>query len=99
MIMKKEGDKSKGICYECGKKVEATYKIRDVKFKDVEGSVKDILVLVCDECDKTIATPAQSTPAIKATLDKMNKEAASMEIFDLNTKEGRGRFLKSYGIK
>lgn len=99
MIIRKEGDKSKGICYECGKVVEATYKIRDMKFKDTKGIVKDILVLVCDVCNKTIATPAQSTPAIKATLDRMNKEAASMEIFDLNTKEGRERFLKSYKIK
>ena len=96
--MKKEGDKRQVICHNCGRS-EATYLLRNVDFNDKSGTVENILSAVCDKCNEVISIPAQSTPAIKATLDRMNKEAASMEIFDLNTKEGRERFLKSYGIK
>lgn len=96
--MKKEGDKRHVICHNCGKS-EATYLLRNVDFSDKSGTVENILSAVCDKCNEVVSIPAQSTTAIKATLDRMNKEAASMEIFDLNTKEGVERFLKFYGIK
>lgn len=78
MIIKKEGDKRKGLCYFCEKKVDATYKIRDIKFNDMEGIVKDILVLVCNDCNKIIATPFQSTAAIREVIDKINNEKTSI---------------------
>lgn len=73
MLIRKENDKSKAICYSCEKVVKGTYKVRDVdfNFNDQSSTVKDILVLVCDNCNKTVATPAQSTPKIKEAYDKI----------------------------
>ncbi|ATQ75544.1 hypothetical protein CR152_14205 [Massilia violaceinigra] len=64
------GDKSKAICYDCNELVHTTYKRRDVPFSDGVGVAKDILAGVCDICDRVVSTPAQSTPAIKASRDK-----------------------------
>lgn len=60
-----EGDKSRAICSHCGKLVGTTFVRRDVPFSDGRGVAKDILVAVCDICDEVVATPAQSTPAIR----------------------------------
>lgn len=64
------GDKSKAICYDCNELVTTTYKRRDVPFSDGLGVAKDILAGVCDLCDRVVSTPAQSTPAIKASREK-----------------------------
>ncbi|MFB9244528.1 hypothetical protein IV454_01305 [Massilia antarctica] len=64
------GDKSKAICYNCQELVSTTYRRRDVPFSDGVGLAKDILAGVCDLCDRVVSTPAQSTPAIKASRDK-----------------------------
>ena len=66
--MFKENDKSKAICNVCEKVVSTTLKIRDVKTSDTKKVIKDILVSVCDECEATVAIPAQSTPEIKKQL-------------------------------
>jgi len=68
-MIKEVGQKSKAICNHCERIVSGTYVIRDMNFSDMPGVVKDILVLVCDECASIIATPPQSTPAIKAVLN------------------------------
>lgn len=68
-MIKKVGQKGKAICYKCEHIVCGTYAIRDMKFSDRSDVVKNILVLVCDECNSVIATPPQSTPAIKAARD------------------------------
>lgn len=68
-MIKQVGQKSKAICNHCKRVVSGTYAIRDMKFIDRPGVVKDILVLVCDECNNIVATPPQSTPAIKAAID------------------------------
>ncbi len=60
-----EGDKSQAICPHCRKRVGTTFARRTVPFSDGRGTVKDLLVAVCDECDSVVATPAQSTPAIQ----------------------------------
>lgn len=70
MKLLKVGDKSKAICYDCGELVHTTYKRRDVAFSDGNGVAKDILAGVCDQCDRVVSTPAQSTPAIKACREK-----------------------------
>lgn len=64
------GDKGKAICYHCNALVQTTYKRRDVPFSDGIGMAKNILAGVCDQCDRVATTPAQSTPAIKASRDK-----------------------------
>jgi len=70
MKMFHDGDKSKAICAQCQKVVSTTFVYRNVPFNDGVGLVKDILVAVCDACDVIVATPPQSTPAIKAAREK-----------------------------
>lgn len=66
------GDKSKAICHHCGTLVTTTLRLCDVPFSNVSSVVKDILAGVCDQCDRVVSTPAQSTPAIKAAREKSN---------------------------
>jgi len=61
----REGDKSKAICSHCGELVGTTFVRRDVPFSGGKGLAKDILLAVCDACQEVVATPAQSTPAIR----------------------------------
>ncbi len=60
----KEGSKVKAFCNDCGDIVYTTMQYRDVPFDDRSAIVKDILVGVCDGCNRVISIPAQSTPAI-----------------------------------
>jgi len=68
----KEGEKGKAICNSCGL-TDITYLLRDVDFNDNSGTVKDILVGVCDKCHAIISIPAQSTAKIKKEYDKTRK--------------------------
>ncbi|WP_156546054.1 hypothetical protein [Cupriavidus sp. D384] len=61
-----EGDKSRAICSRCGNLVSTTFVRRDLQFSDRKGSANNILVAVCDNCGGVVATPAQSTPSIRA---------------------------------
>ena len=67
-----EGDKSKAVCDHCAALVGTTFMRRDVPFSDGSGTVKNVLVGVCDACGRTVSIPAQSTPAIS----KARKEVA-----------------------
>lgn len=110
MKLFRAGEKSQGICYHCRGIVDATFHYRDVPFSDGNGVVKDILALVCDTCDEVIATPAQSTPAIKAARETAVKSvevslpASFIEVLDLAafridpdaTTEFRKRLLAYY---
>jgi hypothetical protein len=69
MKIHEAGDASKAICESCKALVPTTFRYRDVAFDDGKGSVKDILVAVCDHCDTVVSIPAQSTPAIKRARD------------------------------
>ena len=73
MKILKEGDKGQGICHHCQKRVNKTYLIRDVPFEDGAGVVNGVLAGVCDECDRVISTPAQSTPRIREALEKKER--------------------------
>ena len=70
--MVKEGDTKKGICGDCEARVTIEYKIRDVKFVNVDV-YKDILVGVCPQCDEVCSLPAQSIPAVKAARERNAK--------------------------
>jgi hypothetical protein len=69
----KVGDTQKAMCEECKSIQNATFLLRDVPFSDGIGTVKNVLVGVCNTCDKVILTPQQSAPAIKRQLDKRRK--------------------------
>lgn len=66
----KDGDKSKAICEDCSKLVTTTFGYRDVPFSDGVGMAQNILVACCDECERVVAIPAQSTPQIRAAREK-----------------------------
>ncbi|MBB1250383.1 hypothetical protein [Rhizobium sp. G21] len=83
------GEKSKALCPHCQELTGATYAYRDVPFDDGVGRAKNILALVCDQCGDIVATPAQSTPAIKAAREtatrpiEVNIPAPFIEALDL----------------
>ena len=89
MKLIKAGEKGKAICEACAKVVGTTYVYRDIPFSNGSGLVNNVLAGVCDECDRVIVTPAQSTPAIKVAREVANKPvevslpAYYVEILDL----------------
>lgn len=66
------GDKSQAICDHCADLVPTTFAYRSVPFDDGSGTVDNILVAVCDQCDTVLAIPPQSTPAIRRARDAAN---------------------------
>ena len=72
MKIVKEGDSTKVICADCGL-TDATYALRDVDFSDHSGTVKSILVAVCDQCNQMASIPSQSTARIKAAYQNVKK--------------------------
>jgi|3_EtaG_2_1085321.scaffolds.fasta_scaffold02230_4 hypothetical protein len=82
------GDTGQAICEKDGL-TSMTFAYRDVPFENGTGYVRDILVGVCDKCGAVIATPPQSTPAIRAKRDKAsvpvetNLPAIYIEALDL----------------
>lgn len=59
------GDTSRAICSDCECVVATTFRIRDVALSDTKELVKDILVAVCNRCDRVVGLPAQSTLMVK----------------------------------
>jgi len=60
----KEGDTQTAICNHCGQ-IKGHYALRNLISIETDIMIKNILALVCNNCGATVATPAQSTPAIK----------------------------------
>lgn len=76
MQLFQENDKSKAICEHCKKIVLTTFKRRAMSFSDGKGLAQNILVSICDSCDRVVGIPAQSTPAIR---EARKKETRSLE--------------------
>ena len=89
MIVYKAGETGNAICDHCKSLVTTTFTYRDVPFDDGTGLVKDLLCAVCDQCDRVVAVPPQSTPAIQRMRDAANVplevmlSAPDMELLDL----------------
>ena len=64
----KVGDISKGMCSTCKKLVSTTFQIKNVPFSDGYGLVKNVLVAICDNCEKVVSFPPEATPVIKQAL-------------------------------
>lgn len=62
------GDRSQAICADCGL-VSTTFKYREV-ILDEYRLIKNVLVAVCDGCDKTVAIPNQSVSRISTIINK-----------------------------
>lgn len=73
----KVGDTQKVMCESCQSPETATFGLRDVPFSDGHGLVKNVLVGVCDKCDRVAVIPQQSVPAIKKQLDARKKPIES----------------------
>src|SRR4051794_26125380 len=68
VLLYKVGDKSKALCWKCEKLRDTTFKTRTVPFSSGHGLVDNVLVSVCNVCDKTVAVPQQSIPRIKESI-------------------------------
>ena len=69
----KVGDSQKAICEHCSSLQNVTFRLRDVPLSDGSGTVKQVLVGVCDECDQVCLLPHQSTPAVQRHLEAHRK--------------------------
>lgn len=103
MRIYKVGDSQKAICEHCGSLENATFKLRDVPFSDGSGTVKNVLVGVCNRCDQVCVLPHQSTPAVRKQLECQRKPVESrlpahmLDILDLAAQEvgGTSDFIPS----
>lgn len=68
MKLYKVGATSKAICSHCEQLRPITFAERDVPLSSRKGVVKDVLVGVCDVCDKVASIPQQSVPRIKESI-------------------------------
>ena len=69
MKIRKEGDKSSGICEDCDKIVTVTFKYGTFETDDGRKA-ENVLLGYCDECGRLMLLPAQS----EADVDKKLKE-------------------------
>lgn len=68
MKMIEVGDKSKAICSRCSQMRAITFSERDVPPSSGKGTVRGVIVGVCDVCDDVVSIPHQSVPRIKEGL-------------------------------
>lgn len=73
MKLYKVGDTSRAVCSNCKGVRSTTFVEREVSFSSGRGTVKDLLVAVCDGCDQVASIPQQSTPRIKDALEKVRR--------------------------
>ncbi len=72
MKILKVGDNQKAACSYCESFQSITFSLRDVPFSNNSGTVKDVLVGVCDACSSVAVLPHQSTPMIKHRLEALH---------------------------
>lgn len=65
MRIVRDGERGKGMCPECRKRVAIRYAYRSVRLERSEVEVSNVLVGVCETCAETVSIPAQSTPKLK----------------------------------
>jgi hypothetical protein len=70
MKLYKEGETSKAICSNCEQVRTTTFRERDVPLSSGNGIVRDVLVAVCDHCDRVVSLPQQSVPRVSDTINK-----------------------------
>jgi len=77
MKILKVGDTKNAACNHCESFQNVTFTLRDVPFNDNSGTVKDVLVGICNSCDSVAVLPHQSTPAVKKQLEAQRKSLES----------------------
>ncbi len=68
MQLHKIGDKSRAICPFCKELRATTFRERDVPLSSGKSVVREVLVSVCDTCDRVVGVPQQSVPRIREAL-------------------------------
>jgi hypothetical protein len=78
----KEGDHSKAICGHCKKIVPTTFTVRRANLKDGDAIlvVPNVLVSVCDVCDRTVGVPQQSFAAVSEVRSKTDKVSLDVRL-------------------
>lgn len=109
----KEGDKSKAICEHCKEISATTFQVRTAQIQDGNKTLRvpDVLVAVCDMCDKIASVPQQSFAAVAEVKKKAETTVQdfrvprhfldilnlSIGIIGLNaTKDLRARIVRHY---
>jgi hypothetical protein len=77
MKILKVDDTTKAACSSCQSFQGITFKLRDTLFSDGSGTVKNVLVGVCNHCDSVAVLPHQSTPAVKRQIEVQRKTLES----------------------
>jgi len=77
MKILKVGDTTKAACEPCQSFQAVTFELRDAPLSDGSGTVKNVLVGVCDQCHSIAVLPHQSTPAVKQQLEIQRKSVES----------------------
>lgn len=66
----KDGDEARAICPICERRTGVVYGRRTVELDDPDVEVPDVLVAVCRECDGIASIPHQSTPKLRAGIER-----------------------------
>jgi len=73
----KVNDTKKAACSKCKSFEDVTFKLRDAPLSDGSGTVKNVLVGVCNTCDSIAVLPHQSVPAVQKQLEVQRKAIES----------------------
>lgn len=66
----KDGDEARAICPTCERRTGVVYRRRTVKLEKPNVEVPMVLVAACRECDGIAAIPHQSTPKLRAGVER-----------------------------
>ncbi len=66
----RDGDGSRAICPKCERRTDVVFRRRTVELEDPDARVPDVLVAVCLECDGVAMIPDQSTPKLRAGIER-----------------------------
>jgi hypothetical protein len=66
----KDGDEGRAICPTCERRTSVVYRRRTIKLEAPDVEVSMVLVAVCQECDGIAAIPHQSTPKLRAGIER-----------------------------
>ncbi len=68
MKLYKIGEKSQAICQFCNQIRPTTFTERDISLSSGKGMVPNVLIAVCDQCDRMVSIPQQSVPRIQGVV-------------------------------
>ncbi len=68
------GDTGRALCPHCRAMRDVTYQYRPVYLAKTKATVPNVLIGACQDCNRTIVLPAQSTPRIKEARERVMRE-------------------------